>query len=167
MAHFHWESNSTTRWLCSIRVAFGSMRTLAKPVLLISVTFAFCGQTAARAGIIRESDPIVDRIAKVDLFAFGGIGFTGVISQGEKDYRSILSRASAEADFERIFAVGSPEAKCYALVALRKLNSQRFTALISRLRSSKRAVATAHGCNMMNERLAALSERIRAGDYSH
>jgi hypothetical protein len=78
-----------------------------------------------------------------------------------------LSRASAEADFERIFAVGSPEAKCYALVALRKLNSQRFTALISRLRSSKRAVATAHGCNMMNERLAALSERIRAGDYSH
>jgi hypothetical protein len=58
-----------------------------------------------------RSDPIVDRMAEVNLFAFGGVGFAGVISEGERDYRLILSRPSAQADFEKLFAVGTLEAK--------------------------------------------------------
>jgi hypothetical protein len=58
--------------------------------------------TLAREG----TDPTFDRLAKVDIFAFGGIGYAGMTSPGEKDYRLILSRTSAEADFERLFLVG-------------------------------------------------------------
>ena len=73
------------------------------------------------AGVARSaesSNAIVDCLAKVDLFAFGGVGFAGVISSGEKDYRLLLS-SSAEADFEKLLASGNPQAKCYALVGIR------------------------------------------------
>jgi len=56
-----------------------------------------------------SSDSVLERLAKVDRFAFGGTGFAGVISRGEKDYRVILSRPSAEADFEKLFAVGNAQ----------------------------------------------------------
>jgi hypothetical protein len=114
-----------------------------------------------------KPDPVADRLANTELFAFGGIGFTNVIWQGEKDYRMVFSRSSAEADFEKIFSVGNRQAKCYALVALRKLNPERFKVLALSLRSSKGEVSTMHGCLASHEALAALSERIRAGDYSH
>ena len=121
-------------------------------------------------GITRASeqpDPIVNRMAEVNLFAFGGVGFAGVISQGERDYRLISSRLSAQADFEKLFAVGNLQAKCYALVAIRTLNSERFKTLSSALRRSKSEVATMHGCIMSRQTLAALIEGIATGGYSH
>jgi hypothetical protein len=112
-------------------------------------------------------DPVVDRMAEVNLFAFGGVGFAGVISEGERDYRIILSRPSARADFEKLFAVGNLQAKCYALVAIRALNSEKFKTLSSSLRRSKSEVTTMHGCIMSRQTLAALIEGIAAGGYSH
>jgi hypothetical protein len=38
---------------------------------------------AAQSGGLRDST--LDRLTKVNRFAFGGIGYAGVISQGEKD----------------------------------------------------------------------------------
>jgi hypothetical protein len=123
----------------------------------------------ANLGVTRpaeELNPIVDRMSKVDLFAFGGVGFASVISQGETDCRLILSRPFAEANFEKLFAAGNPQAKCYALVGIRKLNPERFKALSSSLRSSKTKVSTMRGCMMSHETIAALIQRIQAGEYS-
>jgi hypothetical protein len=111
-------------------------------------------------------DAILNRLANVEVFAFGGAGFTGAISPGEKDYRLLLSQPSAEADFEKLFTVGSPEAKCYALVDLRQLNPEKFKALSASLRSSQVEVSTMHGCIMQHEMMAALVEHIQAGGYS-
>jgi hypothetical protein len=38
---------------------------------------------------------------RTDRFAFGGVSYAGVISQGEKDYRAVLSRPTALADLRR------------------------------------------------------------------
>ena len=113
-----------------------------------------------------RSDPIVDRMAQVNLFAFGGVGFAGVISEGERDYRLILSRPSAADDFEKLFARGSLEAKCYALVAMHTLNFEKFKTLSSTLRPSRSTVTTMRGCIMSRQTPAALIERIVAGEYS-
>lgn len=120
-------------------------------------------------GIARSaesSSTVVDRLAKVDLFAFGGVGFTGLTSPGEKDYKLLLSSLSAEADFEKLFTSGNLQAKCYALVGIHQLNPERFKTLCASLHSSQEKVSTMQGCIMSHQTMAALVERIGAGYYS-
>jgi hypothetical protein len=110
-------------------------------------------------------DSIFNRLAKVDQFAFGPTGYAGVISQGEKDYKSVLSRQSAMADFEKLYLVGNPQAKCYALVGLHKLNPSRFKELSESLRNSRGEVVRQSGCIVYHESFAAILKRIEAGQY--
>ena len=120
-------------------------------------------------GITHAADTVdstFNRLAHVGYFAFGGVGRTGVISQGEKDYELILYRQSAMADLERLFSVGNTQAKCYALVGIRKMDPDRFKKLSQSLRNSKAKVSTIHGCIISSESLAAVLRRIEAGQYS-
>jgi hypothetical protein len=111
-------------------------------------------------------DTVFARLSSVEIFAFGGVGYAGVTSSGEKDYRVILARPSAMADFERLYASGNLQAKCYALVGFRKLNPQRFKELAQPLRSSKEEVETMHGCIISQELLGAIIKQIESGRYS-
>jgi hypothetical protein len=111
-------------------------------------------------------DATFERLAKVERFAFGGVGYAGVISPGEKDYRVILARPSALADFERLYLSGNLQAKCYALVAIRKLNPQRFKELTQSSRTLKEQVATVHGCIISQEPLGDIIREIESGKYS-
>jgi len=45
-------------------------------------------------------DSTLDQFAQTGVFAFGGVGFAGLTSQGEKDYQLIMARSTALADFE-------------------------------------------------------------------
>jgi|HubBroStandDraft_6_1064221.scaffolds.fasta_scaffold167343_2 hypothetical protein len=112
------------------------------------------------------SDPVVTRIAYVDHFAFGGVGFAGVTSPGEKDYRLILARPSAFADFEKLFAVGNIQAKCYALVAIRDLDHRKFAVLASQLRNSKDQVRVMSGCIVSQQALSSVIARVESGVFS-
>jgi hypothetical protein len=118
---------------------------------------------SAQAG--ESIDSIFNRLAKVDQFAFGPTGYAGVISQGEKDYKSVLSHSSAMEDFEKLYSVGNPQAKCYALVGIRKLSPSRFKELSNSLRSSRDEVVTQTGCIVYHESFAAVLKRIEAGQY--
>jgi hypothetical protein len=111
-------------------------------------------------------DPVMDRLAKVGQFAFGGTGYAGVISQGEKDYRVILARPSAEADFEKLLAVGNPQGKSYALAGIRSLDPSRFKQVSGPLHDSTEEVVTESGCIIYHESLGVVLRRITAGDYA-
>jgi hypothetical protein len=111
-------------------------------------------------------DEVLSRLARVEQFAFGGVGYAGVTSQGEKDYRVVLSHSSALADFEKLYSAGNLQAKSYALVGIRKLNSDRFKELSQSLRDSKDEVTTLHGCIVSHEPLGALVRQIEGGKYS-
>jgi len=126
-------------------------------VVLMSAASAWAGQPV---------DSTFERLAKVDRFAFGGIGYAGITSQGEKDYNVILARPSALADFERLVSVGNPQAKCYALFGIRALSPNRFKELSRTLRESKTEVVTQSGCIESKEPLGTVLKDIEAGDYS-
>jgi hypothetical protein len=111
-------------------------------------------------------DMVLERLAEVQRFAIGGTGFAGTVSHGEQDYIIILSRTSAMADFEKLYAKGNPQAKCYALVGIRKLNPNRFKELAQPLRSSKELVATMHGCLAYQEVLEDVIKQIGGGRYN-
>jgi hypothetical protein len=111
-------------------------------------------------------DAAFERLTKVGLFAFGGVGYSGTTSPGEKDYKAILSRPSAMADFERLYSSGNIMAKCYALVGMRRLKPQRFRELAQPLDNSKEEVTTMHGCLMSHELLGVIITQIESGRYS-
>jgi hypothetical protein len=112
------------------------------------------------------SDPVLSRLAHVDHFAFGGVGFAGTTSQGEKDYLVLRARPAARADFERLFAVGNIQAKCYALVALRELEPHKFGELSMVLRKSKAEVRIMSGCIVSQQALSSVIARVEAGVFS-
>lgn len=130
---------------------------------LVIVVVGLISFAAAQRG--RSLDTAFQRLAKVDQFAFGGIGYTGFTSQGEKDYKTILSRSSAMDDFERLLAVGNPQAKSYALVGIRLLNPKRYEELSQSLRKSTDKVVMESGCIEWRETLSAVLKRIDAGEY--
>ena len=115
---------------------------------------------------VQKADTAVERLTRVERFVFGGVGIAGVISSGEEDYRAILARPSATADFERLFSTGNIQARCYALVGIRKLNPERFKELKQSLRNSNKQVATMKGCIVSHEPLEDVIKQIDAGRYS-
>jgi hypothetical protein len=133
-------------------------------ICVISLLYLLSG-SGNRAHGLEKLDPVLGRMAKLELFAFGGVGFAMSISDGETDFGGLLSRPSAAADFQRLFAAGNAQAKCYALVGLRQLNRQRFEALAASLRLSKSPVATAHSCLMFSVPMSEIVARIQAGSY--
>ena len=131
-------------------------------IWILAVSLAFVSVALAGDSV----DSVLGRLARVGQFAFGGTGYAGVISQGEKDYRVILSRPSAEADFETLFAVGNPQGKSYALVGIRALDPSRFKKVSAPLRDSGEEVVTQTGCIIYHESLGIVLRRITAGDYA-
>jgi len=157
---------------CGGRLTFGCvsarsgsrhvLRLVTKMRLLILAVLL--GTATSQSG--GPSDSTFERLAKVERFAFGGIGYAGVISQGEKDYKVILSRPSAMMDFERLLSVGNPQAKGYALVGIRALDLSRFKELSHSLRDSKEELSTERGCIVSHESLRTVLNPIEAGEYS-
>jgi hypothetical protein len=121
--------------------------------------------TVAIAQSDKTADAVLDRLANIDRFAFGGIGYAGVTSDGEKDYKLILSRPTALRDFERLYSSGNLQAKCYALVGIRRLAPGRFEELSKSLLASKQSVLTQSGCIVSSEAFGAIVNHIQAGLY--
>jgi hypothetical protein len=115
----------------------------------------------------RPGDPVVARLSRVSMFAFGGIGIAGIRTQGENDYRDLLSRgAAAKEDFEEVFAHGTPEAKVYALAALRQLDRTAYKSLVAPVRFSPIEVHVGRGCILGARRMGDLIKEIESGGYS-
>ena len=131
--------------------------------LLFTVASLIFGLSVAQAEIL--SDSALNRLVRVERFSFGGTGEAGVISQGEKDYREILSRSTALNDFKKLFQIGNAQAKCYALVGIHALKPAIVETLSSSLRSEKTEVATQSGCIIMQEPINAILKAIEAGAY--
>jgi hypothetical protein len=107
-------------------------------------------------------DEAARRLASVWIFAFGGVGFVGTISQGEIDYRAIMAQPPdvAERVLENLFATGNSEAKAYALTGLKRLNSPKFKEFAQAAESSDDKVRTAHGCIVSSRLLRSIAAQI-------
>ena len=113
---------------------------------------------------LTAEDTVLDRLSKVEQFAFGPTGYAGVISEGEKDYKAVLASSTALPDFEKLLSEGNIQAKCYALVGIHKLNAARFKELVRSL-DSKQTVSTMEGCIIFRVPFTHVLKQIAAGKY--
>lgn len=113
-----------------------------------------------------QNDPVFERLAKTERFAFGGIGRAGTISQGEVDYKEILVRPSAQKDFLKLLKEGNPQAQCYALVGLSALDPKIFAKVSASYLKSQAPVATMSGCIAGKEAQSEIVKNIEAGAWT-
>jgi hypothetical protein len=135
-------------------------------LLKLILIAAFCPAEA----LLSEQEPATEaskELDSIDKFAFGGVGFAGVTSKGEKAYRQLaaLPEEQALAAFEELFRSGNAQAKCYALAGIRGLNAGRFEQIYSEMTESQDMVAIMRGCIISHEPLAVIARRIKRGDY--
>jgi hypothetical protein len=109
----------------------------------------------------------LDRLANIKVFAFGRVGFVGVISKGELDFWVIMSlpQKDALADLEELYVKGNPQAKSYALAGIRKLDKKRFNELLSSAESSDLQVATQRGCIIWRRPLRKIAMALNSGEF--
>ena len=105
------------------------------------------------------------RLPKAHLFAFGGIGYAGITSNGEIAFKGVFASDSAAADFLQILKTGTPQAQCYALVGLRLKNRPEFDEQVKRFASSKDVVQTCAGCIMSKQPMSSVVANIQRGYY--
>ena len=112
-------------------------------------------------------DAVVTRLSAVERFAFGGVGFAGMTSKGETDFKFILAqpRPIALNAFEKLYGVGNPQGKSYALAGLKKLAPQRFTELVTTLGKSTQEVEVMRGCIVSHELLSEVAKQIAQGKF--
>jgi hypothetical protein len=65
-------------------------------------------------------------LLKVDLFALGGIGYSGEISKGEEALDILLEENELIPAFRKLVKEATPEGKLYALLGLKMLNCECF-----------------------------------------
>ena len=106
---------------------------------------------------VAETSPY-SRIRSAGQFAIGGVGITGVTSQGELAMRMIRDSPLGEERLRRLLGESSPAGQMYALFALRQLNPPDYSALAEPFRRRSTSVPTISGCFVYTQRM---SEAVR------
>ena len=138
---------------------------MSRRLLTTAMVLLLC-HVGGRAG--ESFDAAVKRLATVGTFAFGGVGYAGKTSQGEIDFRIVLSQPGpvALAAFEKLYADGNPQAKSYALSGIRTLAPGRFKDLLAAAGASTVEVEGMRGCIVTHEPLGTVAEEIDRGEFS-
>ena len=104
----------------------------------------------------------MNRLSTVERFAFGGVGYAGETSKGETDSKFVLAQPKPTAlnAFERLYAIGNPQGKSYALSGLKKLAPERFAELVATLAKSTEEVEVMRGCIVSHEPLPEVAKQI-------
>jgi hypothetical protein len=104
-------------------------------------------------------------LLKIEYFAFGGVGFTGQISNGESAFSMILSSPKAKKYFALVLSKSNLPAKLYALCGLRELDTTLFLQKVKYYSDTTVRVSTMRGCIRDDERFIDIVQEIRTGFY--
>jgi len=105
------------------------------------------------------------QLLEVRYFAFGGVGFAPVTSEGEMAYRAIVGSTNGLELFSTALTNGNPHTKLYALCGLRQLAPERFEAAADSIARTNSQVITASGCLVGPEPASNVVHRISHGYY--
>jgi len=112
-------------------------------------------------------DAALNRLSTVGQFAFGGVGYAGITSKGETDFKLVLAQPKPTAlnTFERLWVIGNPQGRSYALSGLKKLAPERFAELTATLGRSTEKVEVMRGCMVSHEPLPEVAKQIGQGKF--
>ena len=104
-------------------------------------------------------------LRKTETFALGGIGYAGIMSEGERTLREILKEPDPARRLERVLPDASPAGRLYALLGLRVRDRAAYQRALEKYRTNSAKVQTMRGCILQQESFGKLVTLIEHGDY--
>jgi hypothetical protein len=105
-------------------------------------------------------------LAEVKLFAFGGVGFVGTPSPGQKLFEQVMAGPEPLKQFSTILKEGTTEARLYALCGLWALDKAKFAEAAKSMKADKLASAqTAAGCIISLQTVSSIVQEIEQGRF--
>ena len=136
------------------------MKTLAI-VLSASIALAQFGDSLAAAS--QNSD--ARDLATAKLFAFGGVGAAGIMSQGERNLRAVLGQSDASQQLQAALPRATPAGELYILVGLRRCDRTAYQKIYGSLSRPNDDVEVARGCMLSREQFHQLLSQIQDGRF--
>jgi hypothetical protein len=104
-------------------------------------------------------------LQKTGMFALGGIGVAGTMSEGERALRELLRGSDPLVRLDRLLSTASPAGQLYALLGLRLKDRGAYDRAVARMRATDAIVHTARGCMLSRESFGDLLKEIERGQY--
>jgi hypothetical protein len=101
-------------------------------------------------------------LAAAKSFAFGGVGVAGLMSEGERNLRTVLQQPAAS---QQLQAHATPAGKLYILVGPRHCDRAAYQKMISLLPRPNDDVEVAHGCMVSREPFGQLLSQVHDGRF--
>jgi hypothetical protein len=103
------------------------------------------------------------RLAHVDMFAVGGVGYAGQMSEGEAALREALAASDAVTRLEALLPRASRAGQLYILLGLHIRDRAAYARALPRCRHGAGLVHTMRGCIGLRESFADVIREIDSG----
>jgi len=113
----------------------------------------------------RAASDSVAKLQHVPVFALGGIGVAGTMSEGERALRAVLRESAATTQLEALLHSATPAGQLYALLGLRLHDRAAYARALQTFPKAEVQVETMGGCTIWHAPFRELLQRIEAGDY--
>lgn len=130
-------------------------------VLIASTVLAQFGVSLAGA----SQNSAAGDLAAAKLFAFGGVGAAGIMSEGERNLRAVLGQSDASQRLQVAFAQATLAGKLYILVGLRRCDPAAYQRVVDSVARPNDDVEIARGCMISREPFRQLLSQIRDGRF--
>jgi hypothetical protein len=130
-------------------------------VLIASIVLAQFGVSLA----VASQNSAAGDLAAAKMFAFGGVGAAGIMSEGERNLRAVLGQSDASQQLQAAFAQATPAGKLYILVGLRRCDPAAYQRVIDSVARPNDEVEIARGCMITREPFRQLLSQIRDGRF--
>lgn len=129
--------------------------------LIVGIVLSQLGVSAATSS---ENSPARD-LAAAKSFAFGGVGVAGLMSEGERNLRTVLDRSDASQQLQAALAYATPAGELYILVGLRRCDRAAYQKVFGSLARPNDDVEVARGCMISREPFRQLLSQIQEGRF--
>ena len=104
-------------------------------------------------------------LQKTALFALGGIGVAGTMSEGERALREVLKESDVAVRLEKLVSNSSAAGQLYALIGLRLRDRAAYQRAVEKCQTVDAKVQTARGCMLQQESFRDLVKEMDRGQY--
>ena len=135
-----------------------------KTLIIMFIAGIVLSQPGISAGTSSE-DSAARNLAAAKSLAFGGVGVAGLMSEGERNLRSVLERPESSQQLQAALAHATPAGTLYILVGLRRCHRAAYQKVFDSLTRPNDDVEVVRGCMISKEPFRQLLSQIQDGRF--
>jgi hypothetical protein len=135
-----------------------------KTFVILLITGLVLSQLGTATAASSENSAVRDLAAAKSL-AFGGVGVAGVVSEGERNLRTVLGRPDASRQMQAALAHATPAGKLYILVGLRRCDRAAYQKVFDSLAPPSEDVEVVRECMISKEPFRQVLSQVQDGRF--